>query len=307
MASNRAVKSRNRTETGVRAGPQGAVRGGHQHVADVPRPRSTRRRGHHRRDRRRRPLGVHLRRGGDDRRVPRTCRRRRAERRRLQRGLAAGDELVGAGHRHRRSGGRRQEHRGAGARRPSRAWSTSTRGRCTAPSRSRRCAAGIDPADVDRVAELAEDVDARGRRHGVFVDGFDATTDIRSPEVTTAVSAVAANSRVRTELVQRQRQMGARARRRGARGSRHRLGRVPRRRAEVAPHRVAPGACRAALGRDRWRRRRDRGGDRAARPARHVPVAWPTCRGRWLGRGRYHGAQHRPGARADRTSCWSGT
>jgi Cytidylate kinase len=39
----------------------------------------------------------------------------------------------------------------------------------------------------------------------VLVDGLDATTEIRSREVTAAVSAVAANSGVRAELVQRQR------------------------------------------------------------------------------------------------------
>ena len=64
---------------------------------------------------------------------------------------------------------------------------------------------GIDPADVDRVAELAEHVALEVGDSGVFVDGFEATADIRSPEVTTAVSSVAANSRVRTELVNRQR------------------------------------------------------------------------------------------------------
>ncbi len=64
---------------------------------------------------------------------------------------------------------------------------------------------GIDPADVDRVAALAEEVSLEVGEHGVLVDGFDATSDIRSSEVTTAVSAVAANSRVRAELVQRQR------------------------------------------------------------------------------------------------------
>ncbi len=64
---------------------------------------------------------------------------------------------------------------------------------------------GIDPADVDRVAELAEEVTLEVGDRGVFVDGFEATTDIRSPEVTSAVSAVAANGRVRTELVKRQR------------------------------------------------------------------------------------------------------
>jgi cytidylate kinase len=39
----------------------------------------------------------------------------------------------------------------------------------------------------------------------VLVDGVDATTEIRSHEVTAAVSAVAANSSVRAELVERQR------------------------------------------------------------------------------------------------------
>jgi cytidylate kinase len=64
---------------------------------------------------------------------------------------------------------------------------------------------GIDPADVERVAELAVKVSLEVGEHGVLVDGVDATNDIRSREVTTAVSAVAANSRVRAELVRRQR------------------------------------------------------------------------------------------------------
>jgi cytidylate kinase len=64
---------------------------------------------------------------------------------------------------------------------------------------------GIDPTDVDRVAELAEQLSLEVGEHGVLVDGIDATTEIRSREVTSAVSAVAANSAVRTELVARQR------------------------------------------------------------------------------------------------------
>jgi cytidylate kinase len=64
---------------------------------------------------------------------------------------------------------------------------------------------GIDPADIDQVADLVEHLTLEVGEQGVFVDGFDATTDIRSREVTTAVSAVAANSRVRAELVERQR------------------------------------------------------------------------------------------------------
>ena len=64
---------------------------------------------------------------------------------------------------------------------------------------------GIDPSDVDRVADLAERLTLEVGERGVFVDDIDVTTDIRTREVTTAVSAVAANSRVRAELVERQR------------------------------------------------------------------------------------------------------
>jgi cytidylate kinase len=64
---------------------------------------------------------------------------------------------------------------------------------------------GIDPEDVDRVAELARQVDLEVG-DVVKVDGADATIEIRSPEVTRAVSVVAANPAVRTELVARQRE-----------------------------------------------------------------------------------------------------
>ena len=61
MASARAV--RNRTSGGVRLrpGPQGAVRGGHLHLADVPRPGPARRRGPDRLDHRGRAQLLHLR------------------------------------------------------------------------------------------------------------------------------------------------------------------------------------------------------------------------------------------------------
>lgn len=69
---------------------------------------------------------------------------------------------------------------------------------------------GVDPhdeADVARVAATldltVDDVDGRTR---VVVDGEDATVAIRGREVTSAVSAVAANSAVRAELVERQRE-----------------------------------------------------------------------------------------------------
>jgi cytidylate kinase len=65
---------------------------------------------------------------------------------------------------------------------------------------------GIDPADVEPVAALARQIDLDVSEAGVFVDGSDATAEIRSHAVTTAVSAVAANSAVRTEMVRRQRE-----------------------------------------------------------------------------------------------------
>ncbi len=68
---------------------------------------------------------------------------------------------------------------------------------------------GLDPADEDDIAELSESVamslDATSDGTVVHVDGVDATIEIRGREVTSAVSAVAANSRVRAELVRRQR------------------------------------------------------------------------------------------------------
>jgi cytidylate kinase len=64
---------------------------------------------------------------------------------------------------------------------------------------------GIDTTDVDQVAELAAEISLEVGERGVLVDGVDATTEIRSHEVTAAVSAVAANSSVRAELVERQR------------------------------------------------------------------------------------------------------
>jgi CMP/dCMP kinase len=68
---------------------------------------------------------------------------------------------------------------------------------------------GLDPADDADVAELSESLslDVTNGPNGtrVIVDGVDATIEIRGREVTSAVSAVAANSAVRAELVRRQR------------------------------------------------------------------------------------------------------
>jgi len=64
---------------------------------------------------------------------------------------------------------------------------------------------GIDPADVNPVATLAREVELTVGEQ-VVVDGVDATIEIRSPEVTRAVSTVAANPAVRKEMVARQRE-----------------------------------------------------------------------------------------------------
>jgi CMP/dCMP kinase len=63
---------------------------------------------------------------------------------------------------------------------------------------------GIDPADTGPVAELARVVDLDVTTDHVRVDGVDATIEIRGPEVSRAVSLVAANPEVRAELVRRQ-------------------------------------------------------------------------------------------------------
>jgi CMP/dCMP kinase len=66
---------------------------------------------------------------------------------------------------------------------------------------------GIDPGEEAPVAAMVEDVAIDlGAGGAVTVDGVDATIEIRGPEVTRAVSAVAANPAVRRELVRRQRE-----------------------------------------------------------------------------------------------------
>jgi cytidylate kinase len=62
----------------------------------------------------------------------------------------------------------------------------------------------VDPGDTDAVGELAADLDIDVTSGVVTVDGVDATIEIRGPEVTRAVSTVAANPAVRAELRQRQ-------------------------------------------------------------------------------------------------------
>lgn len=68
---------------------------------------------------------------------------------------------------------------------------------------------GIDPADAEPVANLARTVELDVTVDRVQVDGVDATIEIRGPEVSRAVSLVAANPGVRTEMVRRQREWAA--------------------------------------------------------------------------------------------------
>ncbi len=64
---------------------------------------------------------------------------------------------------------------------------------------------GIDPSEDTAVARVANDVELDVSEKGVLVDGVDAGIEIRGPEVTRAVSVVAANPDVRTEMRRRQR------------------------------------------------------------------------------------------------------
>jgi len=63
--------------------------------------------------------------------------------------------------------------------------------------------------DTEGVAELSRRVDLEVGERGVFVDGVDATAAIRTAEVTGAVSKVAANSGVRSEMRARQQRWAA--------------------------------------------------------------------------------------------------
>lgn len=65
---------------------------------------------------------------------------------------------------------------------------------------------GLDPADTVAVARVAGAIALVIDDAGITVDGVDAGIEIRGREVTSAVSAVAANSAVRVELVRRQRE-----------------------------------------------------------------------------------------------------
>jgi cytidylate kinase len=65
----------------------------------------------------------------------------------------------------------------------------------------------VDPDDAERVASIAETAEiVFSGDDSVHIDGVDATVEIRGPEVTRAVSIVAANPLVRGELRAQQRE-----------------------------------------------------------------------------------------------------
>lgn len=66
--------------------------------------------------------------------------------------------------------------------------------------------AGGDPENAEATATIARHLDLEVGVDSVLVDGVDATVEIRGPEVSRAVSVVAANPAVRKELVSRQRE-----------------------------------------------------------------------------------------------------
>jgi cytidylate kinase len=63
----------------------------------------------------------------------------------------------------------------------------------------------VDPADADAVAALTPHLEIDVTDGVTTVDGIDASIEIRGPEVTRAVSVVAANTAVRNDLRERQR------------------------------------------------------------------------------------------------------
>lgn len=68
---------------------------------------------------------------------------------------------------------------------------------------------GLSLDDQAAVGQFARDATLEVGRHGVLVEGLDATAAIRTPAVTAAVSKVASNSEVRTEMRARQQQWAA--------------------------------------------------------------------------------------------------
>ena len=63
----------------------------------------------------------------------------------------------------------------------------------------------IRPNEVEEITKIAESLDLELTEESCVVNGVDATTEIRGPEVTSLVSQVATMAEVRTEMVKRQR------------------------------------------------------------------------------------------------------
>ena len=68
---------------------------------------------------------------------------------------------------------------------------------------------GLDLSDTALIGALARSALLEVSMRGVVIDGLDATAAIRTPEVTAEVSQVAANSEVRAEMRDRQREWAA--------------------------------------------------------------------------------------------------
>lgn len=64
---------------------------------------------------------------------------------------------------------------------------------------------GMELDDTSAVGAFARGIQLEVGDHGVLVDGMDATVEVRRPDVTAAVSTVAANPEVREEMRARQR------------------------------------------------------------------------------------------------------
>ncbi len=124
----------------------------------------------------------------------------------------------------------------------------------------------VDPSDGADVGQLAARLEMSVDTSAVIVDDVDATIEIRGPEVTRAVSIVAANPDVRREMVRRQ-QEWARARGGGVIEGRD-IGTVVFPDAELKVYLTARPEVRAARRSQRGDRPRLRDGRRRHRPAR---------------------------------------
>ena len=63
----------------------------------------------------------------------------------------------------------------------------------------------IRPSEIEEITEIAKSLDLELTEESCVVNGVDATTEIRGPEVTSVVSQVATMPEVRIEMVKRQR------------------------------------------------------------------------------------------------------